>query len=118
MAKESDFQKRILKWLSSKELYAVKYNASGIGRNGTPDIFVNLDGLFLTIEVKKDHKEGPTMLQSIIIKKINDSGGIAIVLRPESFDLFKSIVECYLVDDDDTRNVKVKIALLKQIGVK
>lgn len=93
---ETVFQKKILNFLEKNKIYAVKQNASALTKSGIPDIISNIRGLFVAIEVKKDKYSKTTELQKYNIKKINDLNAIAIVLRPDKFDLFKELITDFL----------------------
>lgn len=93
---ETVFQKKILNFLEKNKIYAVKQNASALTKSGIPDIISNIRGLFVAIEVKKDKYSKTTELQKYNIKKINDLNAIAIVLRPDKFNLFKETITDFL----------------------
>ena len=114
---ESQFQKKVTKWLESKGAYCRKQNASGLSRTGTPDYLICLDGVFLAIEYKKSMKDKPTELQKKNINDINKAKGIAIVLRPETFDVFKIMVEIFLLDKTINRIETFKNNLIKRVGI-
>jgi hypothetical protein len=114
---ESLFQKKSTKWLESKGAYCRKQNASGLSRTGTPDYINCIEGVFLAIEYKKSMKDKPTELQKNNIKQINDANGIAIVLRPETFDTFKIIIEIFLLDRTENRIETLKNNLIKRVGI-
>lgn len=105
MTEEGNFQRKILKWLECVNIYAIKYNASGISKTGIPDILCNLNGTFLAIEVKKENGK-PTELQKYNIRRINKDGGIAILLRPSQFKTFKDIISLYAVMGIDIKKLK------------
>lgn len=114
---ESQFQKKVTKWLESKGAYCRKQNASGLSRTGTPDYLICLDGVFLAIEYKKSMKDKPTELQKKNINDINKAKGIAIVLRPEKFDVFKIMVDIFLLDKTVNRIETFKNNLIKRVGI-
>lgn len=114
---ESQFQKKVTKWLESKGAYCRKQNASGLSRTGTPDYLICLDGVFLAIEYKKSMKDKPTELQKKNINDINKAKGIAIVLRPETFDVFKIMVDIFLLDKTVNRIETFKNNLIKRVGI-
>lgn len=114
---ESQFQKKVTEWLESKGAYCRKQNASGLSRTGTPDYLICLDGVFLAIEYKKSMKDKPTELQKKNINDINKAKGIAIVLRPETFDVFKIMVDIFLLDKTVNRIETFKNNLIKRVGI-
>ena len=103
---ESNFQKKIIKYLESIDAYVFKHNASAISKAGVPDLICCYRGLFIGIEVKKDNKSKPTELQKYNINKINECGGIGFVLRPDKFELFKELIKGL-----------EKVRILREIGV-
>lgn len=114
---ETQFQKKILNFLKSKNIYAIKQNASGLTKTGVPDIISNIRGLFVAIEVKKDKYSKPTELQKYNINEINKSEGIAFVLRPDKFEIFKLLIEDLLLDFDYYDIDKFKKRIIEQIGI-
>lgn len=85
---EKIFQSKVISWLEKQNAYAVKFNASGISKNGVPDVLVCLNGYFLGLELKTD-KGFASALQKYNINQINMMGGISIVLRPSMWEDFK-----------------------------
>lgn len=114
---ESAFQKKATKWLESKGAYCRKQNASGLSRTGTPDYLNCIDGVFVAIEYKKSIKDKPTELQKRNINDINKANGIAIVLRPETFDVFKTMIQIFLLDKTQNRINTLKDNLIKRVGI-
>lgn len=92
MAEEKRFEQKIRKYLDSLGAWSVKYHGNAMSANGTPDLLVCLNGVFMAIEVKATHGR-PSELQKYKINQINDAGGVAMVLWPEGFDTFRMICE-------------------------
>lgn len=115
---ETNFQKKATNWLESMGVYCRKQNASGISKAGTPDYINCIDGLFFAIEYKKSDKDGPSALQIRNIEDINKIGGIAIVLRPETYSTFQIIVRIFLLDKTENRIETFKNNLITRVGVK
>ncbi|MGH0588882.1 VRR-NUC domain-containing protein [Bacillus mycoides] len=87
--RESAFQKQVIKFLKEKDVWHVKYWAgSQYTKEGIPDILACIDGVFHGIELKTDVGV-PSKLQLYNIRKINDSGGEAYILRPKDFESWK-----------------------------
>lgn len=87
--RESSFQKKVIAFLKSKNVWYVKYWAgSQYTKKGVPDILACIDGKFHGIELKTDVGQ-PTKLQLYNIRKIKDSGGEAYILRPKDFEDWK-----------------------------
>lgn len=82
---------KILKYLGSLDK-CFCYKNYGFGNAGVPDIIVCLDGKFIALEVKTP-KGKASELQKLIIKRINESGGIAAVVR--SVNDVKNLLEGY-----------------------
>ena len=93
MAKEKDFQLKVEKFLTNKGIYFVKYWGGGnFTRSGVPDLLCCIGGRFVGVELKTDNGK-VSELQQYNIDRIIQSGVVALVLRPSSFDDFKSMVE-------------------------
>ena len=87
--KESAFQKKVIAFLKSKDVWFVKYWAGAqYTKQGVPDILACIDGKFHGIELKTDVGQ-PSKLQLYNIRKIKESGGEAYILRPKDFESWK-----------------------------
>ena len=90
--KEKDFQLKVEKFLTDKGIYWVKYWGGGhFTRSGVPDLLCCIGGRFVGVELKTDDGK-VSELQQYNIDKIIQSGGVALVLRPDEFEEFKSMV--------------------------
>ena len=69
---------------------------------GIPDLLVCCNGYFLGVELKAPNGK-PSPLQIHNLKKIDESGGFAILLYPDQFDVFKGLVYCIKRDYEDPR---------------
>lgn len=58
---------------------------------GIPDLLVCCNSLFMGVEVKAEDGR-PEPLQLKKLRDIEKAGGFAILLYPEDFDLFKTMV--------------------------
>lgn len=85
---ESQFQQQVIQFLKSIKAYYVKVWGGGFQKAGVPDLLVCYHGKFIGIELKTD-KGKASVLQKYNIGKIQDAGGIGIVLRPKTFQKFK-----------------------------
>lgn len=93
MPKEKDFQIKVEKFLTDKGIYWVKYWGGGnFTRSGVPDILACVGGRFMGVELKTNDGK-VSELQQYNIDKIIQSGGVALVLRPNDFKDFKSMVK-------------------------
>lgn len=89
---EKDFEKKVKKFLSDQGCWVLKTWSNGVQREGVPDLLVCCNGYFIGIELKAANGH-PSELQKWNIKQIRNSGGIAIVLYPDQFEDFKTMVE-------------------------
>lgn len=89
--KEATFTKQIKDFLKEHGCYCVKYFGCAYTQAGVPDLLACINGRFVAIEVKSD-KGRPSALQLHNVEKIQQSGGVAMVLYPKDFDKFKSFV--------------------------
>ena len=89
---ESDFQKRVIKYLRGKGCYVLNIPGSSQQRKGTPDLIACINGAFWGIELKcKGNKPSP--LQVHALEEINKARGKGIVLYEDDFDSFKKELE-------------------------
>lgn len=70
----------------------VKFFANRMTRKGIPDILACVNGYFVAIEVKASNGK-PSDLQIHNVTKINEAGGVAVILYPEGFEDFKRLIE-------------------------
>ena len=92
MAAEKNFENRLKKFLEDEDCWFVKFFANAYTKSGIPDLLVCCNGYFVGVEVKAPNGK-PSELQKWNIKKINESGGIGVVLYPDQFDDFKKLIE-------------------------
>ena len=93
MASEKNFENRIKSFLKSNNCYFIKYWGGGeFTKAGVPDILACCNGKFLGIEVKAKNGK-PSELQLYNLKKIDEAGGFAILLYPDDFKTFKTMIE-------------------------
>nr|DAS26824.1 MAG TPA: Nuclease [Caudoviricetes sp.] len=97
MAEEKNFENKVKKWLKAKGIYYFKYFGNAYSTAGILDLTLCVNGKFVGVELKAE-KGKTSSLQDYNIKKIQESGGIAIVLRPSGFEDFKKIIEDLLND--------------------
>ncbi len=97
MAQEKKFENRVKKYLRDKNIYYFKYFGNAYSTAGILDLTLCVNGKFVAVELKSENgKTSP--LQNYNISKIQESGGIAIVLAPSGFEEFKRIIEGLLHD--------------------
>lgn len=79
--KESDIVRAILKYLKTvPNCFAWKEHGGMYGTAGVPDIIACIGGRFYALEVKTE-KGKATALQEATIRKIQNAGGIAAIVR-------------------------------------
>lgn len=77
---------KILKYLKDK---CFCYKNYGFGNAGIPDIICCYKGQFLALEVKTE-KGKVSEIQKVMIKRINEAGGVAVVVR--NLDEVKDVI--------------------------
>lgn len=77
---ESKVKAKIHALLKKHNAYAVNYIGGISANNGTPDILACLNGRFIGIEAKAG-KNKPTDLQTLNLKRIDEAGGLALVIN-------------------------------------
>ena len=91
LAEEKNFENRIKKYLDEQDCWYVKYFANRNTRSGVPDILSCCGGTFVGIEVKASHGK-PSELQLYNCRKINQAGGIGLVVWPQDFAALKELI--------------------------
>lgn len=108
MTPEKRFENQIKAWFHRSGIYPAgclehkmkvdpvgwytKVWGGGYQRSGIPDIVACVKGIFVAIEVKSSTGH-PSELQKLNIRRINEAGGVAVVLWPEGFEEFKSMIK-------------------------
>lgn len=109
MAQEKTYENKIKKYLESQNCYFVKYFANRMTKAGIPDILASVNGYFVGVEVKASNGR-PSELQIHNVKKIQESGGFAVILYPEQWEDFKNMVTFLKGGDPDfARNLERRI---------
>ena len=109
MAQEKNFENKIKAYLKDQNCYFVKYFANRMTKAGIPDILASVNGYFVGIEVKASNGR-PSDLQIYNVKKIQESGGFAVILYPEHWDDFKDLITFLKGGDPDfARNMELRI---------
>lgn len=114
MAQEKQFEKRVERYLESVGVYQnttkkqdkkltergwfFKVWGGGFQSAGIPDLVANINGIFITIELKASNGR-PSEIQKRNTKLINQTNGIGVILYPQGFDEFKKIIEGVLKCD-------------------
>jgi hypothetical protein len=89
---ESKVKAKIHTLLKKHKAYAVNYIGGISANNGTPDILACLNGRFIGIEAKAG-KNKPTDLQTLNLKRIDEAGGLALVINEENLNQLEFILE-------------------------
>lgn len=108
MAAEKDFEVKVKKWLESIGIYPLgtgmdkmkvtpcgyyeKRWGGGYSKKGLPDMHIVVNAINIEAELKAPTGK-PSALQKQKIIQINDSGSIGVILYPDRFDDFKTLVE-------------------------
>lgn len=108
MAAEKNFENRLKNWLESEGIYPIgiekqkitlkpcgyyeKRWGGGYSKKGLPDMHIVVNGINIDAELKASNGR-PSDLQKHNIIQVNSSGSIAMILYPEGFEEFKSIVK-------------------------
>ena len=92
IASEKQFENRVKKFLKEEGCWFVKYWGGGeFTKAGIPDILCCCNGRFIGIEIKAPNGK-PSTLQIHNLKKIEESGGLSILLYPDEFEQFKLLI--------------------------
>lgn len=92
MAAEKQFENKVKKFLTDHGCWLIKYWAgAAYTKSGVPDLLVCVKGYFMGVELKAANGR-PSDLQIWNLRKISESGGIAILLYPKDYDQFKEFV--------------------------
>lgn len=90
MTPEAKVKAKIHAALKAQGAYAVNYIGGLHANNGTPDILACLDGRFIGIEAKAGSNK-PTDLQIVNLRKITESGGLALVINETNLELVRDL---------------------------
>jgi Holliday junction resolvase len=91
MGKESVLQNNILAFLKEKVGgHWIKIHGSSYQSRGEPDIIGVHDGTFYAFEIKRDDGKGVVSeLQLYKLKRINDAGGVGMIV--DNLDMIKEL---------------------------
>ena len=95
VAAEKNFENKIKKYLDEQGCYYIKHFANAFTKVGVPDLLCCINGYFVGIEVKAPNGR-PSELQLYNIKKIKESDGFGLVLYPDQFEDFKTLIKCLM----------------------
>ena len=88
---EGRYQDKIIDWLKEQS-YITKFNASGLTKNGVPDIIFCYKGHYMGIEVKRQKGVISDMQQQNLFD-IRKNGGYGWCLKPSDWEIFKLLFE-------------------------
>ncbi len=104
--KETNLKNRVIPRLKALPLSWV-CKVQQLAKSGTPDILLNLGGVFCAIELKTD--EGKlSHLQEYNLDKIADCGGLSMVITPSNFHEAMRVLERLALS-------RAKVALKTQV---
>lgn len=81
------------------KVWSVKVQQVAI--SGTPDILACINGRFVALELKRSKGAVISELQKHVLKKINDAGGLGLVVYPENWDEIKETIQNLIGDRND-----------------
>ena len=92
MAAEKNFENKVKAFLKENGAWVLKYwGGAAYTKSGIPDLLVCFNSWFLGIELKAPNGK-PSELQLYNLRQITKAGGIAILLYPKDFELFKEFI--------------------------
>lgn len=92
MTPEKRFETKVRKFLEERGAYVVKYFGCGFSQAGVPDLLCCYKGRFIALEIKSE-KGRPSELQLFNVRRINEAGGMALVLYPKDFEKFAAMID-------------------------
>ena len=93
MTTEKNFENKVKSFLKDNGCWSLKYwGGAAYTKSGIPDLLVCCKGRFMGVELKAP-KGKPSDLQIYNLRQIDKAGGIAVLLYPKDYDLFKRLVE-------------------------
>lgn len=104
VAEEKRFETKVKKFLASEGCWFVKFFANAFTKSGVPDLLVCCNGRFLGVELKASNGR-PSELQKYNIRRIEEAGGIGLILYPKDFEDFKELIRAIKRGDAPTCDV-------------
>lgn len=84
----------IKKILKAHDVYYVMPVSNGMGQHGVPDFLCCVKGRFLAIEAKAG-KGKTTALQDDHLRRINEAGGVQMVVNESNLDAVDTLLHLY-----------------------
>lgn len=93
MAAEKNFENKVKQFLKESGCWFLKYwGGAAYTKSGVPDLLVCCKGRFIGVELKAPNGK-PSDLQIYNLRGIDRAGGLAVLLYPKDYDLFKRLVD-------------------------
>lgn len=93
LGSEKNFENKVKKFLEDEGCWFLKYwGGAAYTKSGIPDILCCCKGFFVGVEIKAQNGR-PSPLQIHNLKKINEAGGCAVLLYPDQFEKFKTMIK-------------------------
>lgn len=100
MAAEKNFENKVKVFLSEQGCWTLKTWSNGVQRAGVPDLLVCCNGNFVGVELKAPNGK-VSEIQKWNLCKIKESGGYAILLYPDQYEIFKNFILALNAGKDD-----------------
>lgn len=91
MTPEAKVKKKIRTVLEKCGAYYAMPVTGGYGASGVPDFLICIKGRFIAVEAKAGTNK-PTALQVSNMKRIEDAGGLSIVINEHNVDQLETIL--------------------------
>ena len=92
MTPEGKVKKQVVEILKKHGVYYFFPVSGGYGKSGVPDIICCVNGMFLAIECKAEGGK-LTALQNRELDRIEEAGGVPLVITPEHIGKLAGIIE-------------------------
>ncbi len=101
MAAEKNFENRVKTFLKDKGAWVLKYwGGADYTKRGVPDLLVCFNGRFIGIELKAPRGK-PSDLQIYNLREIDRSGGYAVLLYPDDYPIFQTLIQAIQSGDEE-----------------
>ena len=130
MGLEKSFEEKLKRWLESEGIYALgterqkmitppcgywekRWGGGKYTKAGMPDMHIIVGGISIEVELKAPNGR-PSELQIQKLNQIDEAGCIAVVLYPNDFERFQSLVRFIMVNFPSRFNELVTISGLQR----